>query len=163
MSTCSLSARQLRARRAELERGLVRDVTDRRELADGVAFRLPAGRRAEAIEFIEFERGCCASLDFTLAEEPETDSIWIEIRGPDPAEVRRLFEPPRRRRLFGTGVGGLVAGGLALIACEVPLVAAAIGLGAAGAYLDVAAAVLLAAGLVLVAVAVFLHRRAARS
>ena len=163
MSTCSLSPHQLRARRVELQKGLASAVTGRRELPEGVAFRLPASRRAEALEFVEFERGCCASLDFTLAEEADTDSIWVEVRGADPDEVRRLFELPRRRRLFGTGISGLVAGALALIACEVPLVAAAIGLGAAGAYLDFAAVVLLVGGLAFVAVAVVLRRRAARS
>lgn len=45
----------------------------------------------ELARFIDFERACCAFLDFTLRVENSDGPIWLELSGS--AEAKRFLEP----------------------------------------------------------------------
>jgi hypothetical protein len=98
---CSLSEEQLRERRKELRAGLVREIRDSRDLADGVEFRFDAnGENDVALrEFIRVEEGCCGFATYTTRRED--DALWLEIRGPE--GTREMFAPmaPGERALKG--------------------------------------------------------------
>ena len=80
---CDLSEQQQRLRREALASDIFKDVQQRDELPDGYAFRYP-GDEAWArrlLEFIMFERRCCAFMTFELLFEPGQGSIWLRLRG----------------------------------------------------------------------------------
>ncbi len=81
---CTLDAEEGERRRVELERGLMAMVLEHRELADGVALRLPATEDARAAveAFIVFERECCSFLTFVTRDGGRGD-LWLELTGPD--------------------------------------------------------------------------------
>lgn len=90
---CTLPPVDLRARRAELEAGLMRKIADIRELEQGYAlcFEPMPGILEELARFIDFERGCCAFLDFTLRVEKNDGPIWLELCGS--ADAKAFLEP----------------------------------------------------------------------
>ncbi len=58
-------------------------VTETQELADGYAFRLPAGTAVlqQAAAFIANERLCCRFFRFELEVEPGGGPVWLRLRG----------------------------------------------------------------------------------
>ena len=82
---CSLSAADLRERRAGLLAALTGAVRRREERPDGVVFRLDGSESnlQLAAEVIRFERRCCGFLRFALTVEPDEGPIGLEITGPE--------------------------------------------------------------------------------
>lgn len=54
-----------------------------KELGNGYAFRFKAEADLilEVAEFIVYERLCCPFFDFELAVEPDTNRLWLRLRG----------------------------------------------------------------------------------
>jgi hypothetical protein len=95
---CDLTAidAEQRAAHRELAAYLVSGAAqERRELADGYAFRFPAERYADLAAFIANERLCCPFFRFVLEVTPAQGPIWLRITGPD--GVKLFFE-----HAFGT-------------------------------------------------------------
>jgi len=85
---CTLSAEDLKKRRAELNAGLVKKIAEVREIECGYALRFePApGIVEEVARFIEFERGCCSFLDFGLRVEKGDGPVWLDLTGAEDAQ-----------------------------------------------------------------------------
>ncbi len=73
----------VRARRSETVSRLLRGCTERRELADGYAFRFPGDEEwlAKLASFISSERRCCPFLGFELRLEPDQGPVWLRLMG----------------------------------------------------------------------------------
>src|SRR4051812_13066916 len=80
---CDLSERDQQLRRQELAADIFKDFEQVEELADGYAFRYPGDEVyvRRLLEFIMFERKCCAFMTFELLFEPGQGSIWLRLRG----------------------------------------------------------------------------------
>lgn len=72
-----------RARQAVLHKAVFSAVTERRELADGFAFRIAPQQAsiAQITQWIELERKCCPFFDFQLEIEPENGPVWLRLTG----------------------------------------------------------------------------------
>jgi hypothetical protein len=66
-----------------LFRRLRESIVERRELADGYAFRLdPQGlTRRELNEWIALESRCCPFFRFQVAAGPEPGALWLQVTG----------------------------------------------------------------------------------
>ncbi|MBA3414665.1 MAG: hypothetical protein H0U10_05510 [Chloroflexia bacterium] len=93
---CSLGERDLAERGEALRRGLFTAADERRELADGYAFRFPGTEETAAavLAFVAAERRCCTFFRIELAIEPGLGPIWLALRGPagTKAFVRAAFD-----------------------------------------------------------------------
>lgn len=80
---CSLDD-EARATRLESLEVLRARVAERRELADGFAFRFAGDPElvAALMEFIDGERRCCPFLAFGLELAADHGPVWLAIRGP---------------------------------------------------------------------------------
>jgi len=82
---CTLSDAALARRREDTIASLFQQAEARQELEDGYAFRFP-GTDAQAdhlLDFIKFERRCCAFFTLDLSFEPNQGHIWLSLRGGD--------------------------------------------------------------------------------
>ena len=82
---CTLSEAALARRREETIATLFQQAGAYQELEDGYAFHFP-GTDAQAdqlLDFIKFERRCCAFFTFDLSFAPEQGPIWLSLRGGD--------------------------------------------------------------------------------
>ena len=81
---CTLSEPDIATRLVSEIATLRRDQQESRWLPEGVAlrFRAEPGRLAALAEFVEYERRCCAFLQFRLTVEPGGGPIWLELTGP---------------------------------------------------------------------------------
>jgi hypothetical protein len=68
---------------AELTARLVAGILEKRELAEGFAFRVDAEKvPPDAIgQWIELERKCCPFFGFRMDVEPERGAIWLQLNG----------------------------------------------------------------------------------
>ena len=80
---CLLSEREQAVRADEVGRDLFGHVEAVEELADGFAYRFPAGEQwAEKLtEFVSFERRCCPFATYELAFTPHQGPVWLRVRG----------------------------------------------------------------------------------
>jgi hypothetical protein len=80
---CTLNDRELARRRAEIAAGIFRRVDAVDELPDGYAFRFPASPETarELLDFMLYERDCCAFLTFELVFERGHGATWLRLRG----------------------------------------------------------------------------------
>jgi hypothetical protein len=87
----------LRERVAELESTIGRKIVEVRELHDGYALRFPAeaGIVEELGRLIDFERICCAFLNFSLRVKAAGGPIWLELTGSD--EAKNFLRPAVER------------------------------------------------------------------
>jgi hypothetical protein len=69
---------------------------ERRELADGYAFRFEADALDDVARFVANERRCCPFLAFTLDLAPEGGPLWLGITGPAGTRAFLDVELPRR-------------------------------------------------------------------
>jgi hypothetical protein len=93
---CTLLEADLRERVAELESTIGRKIVEVRELDDGYALRFPAeaGIVEELGRLIDFERICCAFLNFSLRVKA-AGPIWLELTGSD--ETKNFLRPTVER------------------------------------------------------------------
>jgi hypothetical protein len=70
-----------RTEHALLARELVAAVEQRRELANGYAFRLAADRWLSTARWAELERRCCPFFAFELTSAADRGAVWLRITG----------------------------------------------------------------------------------
>ena len=82
---CSLTTPEFRERRSGVLRKVRDAVVEKKELADGYAYRFPSNPVwiTELASLITFEHECCPFLRFSLNIEPANGPIWLELTGPD--------------------------------------------------------------------------------
>lgn len=80
---CTLSSDALAQRREETVAALFRQAEASQELEDGYAFGFPGSDEwaDQLLDFIKFERQCCAFFRFDLSFEPNQGRIWLTLRG----------------------------------------------------------------------------------
>lgn len=80
---CTLSAADLDTRRDEVTDSIFQQAEARQELADGYQFRFSGSDEwaDRLLDFVKFERRCCAFFKFELAFEPNQGHIWLTLRG----------------------------------------------------------------------------------
>jgi len=76
-----------RARHQALSQALLGAVQERRELADGYAFRFPAETLLFAAEWVSFERKCCPFLTFVLEQTRDQGPLWVRVTGSEGAKA----------------------------------------------------------------------------
>jgi hypothetical protein len=69
-------------------------VEERRDLADGYAFRFPADALADLTRFLENERRCCPFLSFEITLAPDGGPVWLRITGPPGTRALLAAELP---------------------------------------------------------------------
>ena len=81
---CTLSAAEVRERRAGLLPGLVARAAERVTVSNGYRWRFtPANDLLSALApVIEAERRCCPFLRFVVTAEPDGGPIALEVTGP---------------------------------------------------------------------------------
>jgi hypothetical protein len=72
-----------RARHQELSHTLFSAVQEKRELANGYAFRLPPGDLMTVAEWVSFERKCCPFFAFEIEQAKDNGALWLRITGSD--------------------------------------------------------------------------------
>lgn len=82
---CTLSDSALARRRGDTIATLFQQAGAYQELEDGYAFRFPGTdeQADQLLDFIKFERRCCAFFTFALSFEPNQGHIWLSLRGGD--------------------------------------------------------------------------------
>jgi hypothetical protein len=70
-----------RARHGELSHALLGAVVEKKELADGYGFRLPADELTRAAEWVSLERKCCPFFTFELEQARDGGPLWLRIKG----------------------------------------------------------------------------------
>lgn len=70
-----------RTQHAALAHELFAAVQEQIELANGYAFRLPAGRWLDVARWAELERKCCPFFAFKLSAAADRGPLWLEITG----------------------------------------------------------------------------------
>lgn len=80
---CELTDEALSARRENILGDLWRRVEERKELADGYAFRFPVTDEVaqELLAFILVERQCCSFFQIELIFAAGKGPIWLHLRG----------------------------------------------------------------------------------
>ncbi len=80
---CTLSEADLAQRRENVMAMLFQQAEAHQELEDGHRFRFPGTDdwADQLLNFIKFERCCCAFFTFELSFEPNKGSIWFSLRG----------------------------------------------------------------------------------
>lgn len=80
---CTLSAAELKERQKSTLATLFQQTDITEELEDGYRFRFPgtAAYADQLLDFIKFERQCCAFFTFELTFEPNQGYIWLALRG----------------------------------------------------------------------------------
>lgn len=58
-------------------------VQERRELADGYAFRFAPERLDGVMRFVANERLCCPFLEFVITVSPSGGPVWLRMTGPE--------------------------------------------------------------------------------
>ena len=82
---CNLNALTIeqKDRYKELTENLRESRQSVKELSDGYAFRFKAESQMilDVAEFIVYERLCCPFFNFELVVEPDTNRLWLNLRG----------------------------------------------------------------------------------
>ena len=91
---CTLSEEEQAKRGDELE-DIFKHAQQTQELADGYAFRFPSDATwaRTLIDYITFERDCCAFFTFELVFAPNHGPIWLHVRGGE--GVKELIQQNR--------------------------------------------------------------------
>ena len=86
--SCKLSTPELRKRKETVLKSLRQQVLERKELANGFAFRFPGSDHVidEITEFIKTERSCCDFFTFSLSVSGDKSEAWLELTGVDGAK-----------------------------------------------------------------------------
>lgn len=81
--SCNLSNEQMEERKELLKNGIFSKVKSIEELPTGyqLNFEEPKAFAADLIEFINFERGCCANFSFGLILDPNEKGTHLQMYG----------------------------------------------------------------------------------
>lgn len=163
---CSLPPQDQQERVAMFRREILPRARAAERLPDGRAWRFPddPALKARLEALVAFERGCCGGLDWNLDEAGGELRLRIEGIDPDADFFAPLAGDAGAGRATGArraGIGGVLAGASALVACEIPWVLGAIGVGAAP-FLDAFGVLALAGGATLVAGSLWVRQKRTR-
>jgi hypothetical protein len=86
--SCKLSSPELKERKATVLTSLRKKVIEKKELANGYAFRFEGSDKTldELFEFIKTERECCDFFTFNLSISGDKSEAWLELTGVDGAK-----------------------------------------------------------------------------
>jgi hypothetical protein len=71
-----------RLRHTELSRKLLGAVSEKKELDDGYAFKLPADALLEGAQWVKYEHKCCPFFTLTLEQgRDDGGPLWLKITG----------------------------------------------------------------------------------
>ncbi len=81
--SCNLSNDEMIERKEFLQKSMVKKIVRTEELETGfdLIFNEPIEYSKELLEFINFERGCCASFTFALIFDPNNKATHLQIYG----------------------------------------------------------------------------------
>jgi hypothetical protein len=85
---CKLTTPELQKRKATVLASLKSQITEKKELTNGFAFKFPGNDLVldELTEFIKTERACCDFFTFGLSVSGDKSAIWLQITGEDGAK-----------------------------------------------------------------------------
>lgn len=85
---CKLTTPELRERKETVLASLKSQVQEKRELADGYAFKFNGSDKTldEITEFIKTERECCDFFTFNLSVAGDKGEMWLELKGAEGAK-----------------------------------------------------------------------------
>jgi hypothetical protein len=88
---CTLQPTERQAR-GDAVAQLLATATQIEEREDGYAFAFPPDERQvrDVLDFVLFERACCAFLTFRVEFPAPHDRVWLELRGD--AEVKAVIQ-----------------------------------------------------------------------
>jgi hypothetical protein len=86
--SCKLTSPELQERKATILTSLKKQIRERKELKNGVAFRFDGSDAMvdELMEFIKTERQCCDFFIFNLSISGDKSEAWLELTGPKGAK-----------------------------------------------------------------------------
>ena len=79
---CTLSSKELQARRTGIIKELRELAEARQELENGWSLRFSETQVDDLVEFIRLERKCCAFMEFALRFEANKGPVWLTVTGP---------------------------------------------------------------------------------
>jgi len=81
--SCKLTSPELQKRKAAVIKNLGMQITGKKELPDGFAFRFPGTDKMldELLEFIKTERECCSFFTFHLSVSRDKTEAWLSLTG----------------------------------------------------------------------------------
>src|SRR6185369_16275999 len=88
-----------RAQHGALALELFAAIQEKRELADGYAFRLPPERWLDAARWAALEKKCCPFFAFALRAAPDRGPLWLEVTGRPGAKAFMKAELGLERQL----------------------------------------------------------------
>ncbi|HYD22990.1 MAG TPA: hypothetical protein VEB40_16015 [Flavipsychrobacter sp.] len=85
---CKLHSDELRKRKETVLASLKAQVTEKKELPDGYAFKFSGSDKTvdELTEFIKTERECCEFFTFNLSIAGDKNEAWLQLTGPEGAK-----------------------------------------------------------------------------
>ena len=85
---CKLHSDELRKRKETVLASLKAQVREKKELADGYAFKFSGSDTTidELTEFIKTERECCEFFTFDLSIAGDKNEAWLQLTGPEGAK-----------------------------------------------------------------------------
>lgn len=80
---CKLTSPELQKRKETVLASLKSQLTGRKELKEGYAFKFPGTDKMvdELVEFIKTERECCDFFTFNLSISGDKSEAWLELTG----------------------------------------------------------------------------------
>ena len=80
---CDMRAltQEQRTEHARLARQMFAAVQERKDLANGYAFRFPAERWLEIARWADLERRCCPFFAFELSAAADGGALWLRVTG----------------------------------------------------------------------------------
>ncbi len=86
--SCKLTTPELQKRKETVLASLKEQMTEKKELKDGYAFKFPGTDKMldELTEFIKTERECCDFFTFNLSISGDKSEAWLELTGADGAK-----------------------------------------------------------------------------
>lgn len=86
--SCKLTTPELQKRKETVLASLKSQMTDKKELENGYAFKFPGTDKIldELTEFIKTERECCDFFTFGLSISGDKSEAWLELTGVDGAK-----------------------------------------------------------------------------
>lgn len=85
---CTLTQEGLAERKDEIAK-LTRSILERRDLANGIAYRFAPepGVVVRLARLVDLERQCCQLLTFRITVEAAGSPVWLELTGPPAAKA----------------------------------------------------------------------------
>ena len=86
---CTLTSSELQRRKETVLASLKKAVLERKELQDGFTFRFDGkdDMLDQLTEFVKSERSCCSFFKFRLTIDGNSESIWLDLTGPEGAKA----------------------------------------------------------------------------